>query len=125
MDRRQAEALARLHRLAEMKKEAALARFAAVAQSRARLKASVEAHRKTEEPLGAVGQPTDPAMMKAALAHRRWSDATVRRLNQQLALVSADYLRLRPEVTRAFGRAQVLGELRDRARETLRRKPGS
>jgi hypothetical protein len=124
MDRRRLTALARLHALAEMKKEAELARFAAIAQSRARLQASVAAHRLTEEPLGAVGQAADPAMVRAALVHRGWSDAMIRRLNQQLALVTADYLRLKPEATRAFGRAQVLGNLVQTARHAARRKSG-
>lgn len=119
MERRQVAALNRLRILADMRKEAELAKLAAVAQSKQRLETALSAVRETEEPLSPSEGATDPAMVGARLAHRRWSEAQARRLNQQLALVTADFLKLKPAAARAFGRAMVLDQLADRAeRET-------
>ena len=110
-------ALARLAQLAAMKRDAELARLAGVAQSRARLQSAVDALKRTEAPLDA--DDTDPALVQARLVHRRWTESQHRRLNQQLALVTADWLRQRPAAARAFGRAAVLSELTTRV-ERLR-----
>ena len=125
MDRRRLSALSDLHRLSALKSDSELARLAAVAASRNRLRSAVEALRETEAPLGpapapgAQPAPLDPALLGARLAHRRWIEAQQKRLNQQLALVTADYLRQKPAAARAFGRAKVLEERGDRARVTL------
>lgn len=115
--------LARLQAMAKMKSDAELARLATVAQSRARLRSSIEALNATEAPLdGSADTPdansadaapaiTDPAMLRARLAHARWADARKRMLNQRLAMVNADYLARRPAAARAFGRAEVLDKL--------------
>lgn len=118
MDRRKVQTLARLTALSALKKDAELARLATVAQSRARLQAAVNALKNTEEPLDAVdGQSAKlvASMISARLAHRRWIEAQHRRLNQQLALVTADYLRQKPAAARAFGRAAVLEQLTEHA----------
>jgi hypothetical protein len=119
MDRKRAAALTRLRGLAELKKEAELAKLAAVARSRQRLESALAAVRETEEPLPTDdGGPADPAMVAARLAHRRWAEAQQRRINQQLALVTADFMKLKPAATRAFGRATVLGQLAARGRRS-------
>ncbi|PVH30294.1 hypothetical protein [Pararhodobacter oceanensis] len=118
-------ALARLQAIAALKKDAELARLAEVAQSRNRLKASLDALRRTEAPLDGSesgGQPVDPAMVGARLAHLRWVEAQQRLLNQKLAMVTADYLRQKPTAARAFGRATVLEQLVERQAEDLRRR---
>lgn len=125
MDRRQATTLKRLQVLSALKKDAELARLATVAQSRARLLAAVNALKSTEEPLGPIdGQSAKltSAMIAARLAHRRWIEAQQRRLNQQLAMVTADYLRQKPAAARAFGRAAVLEQLTENAHDTLRQQ---
>lgn len=119
MSRHPVQALQRLQTIAALKKDAELARLAAVAQSRNRLESALDAVRRVEAPLdpkGMAGASTDPAMVVARLAHARWSEAQMRRLNQQLALVRADYLALEPAAARAFGRAAVLDELVEKAR---------
>lgn len=115
MDTRQAQALHRLATLAAMKREAELAKLAGVAQSRARLQSAIAALRQTEAPLDPAESVADPALVVARLAHRRWSEAQQRRLNQQLAQVTADFLRQKPAAARAFGRAAVLDRLRTMA----------
>jgi len=121
MDARRARALQRLHALAEIRKEAELARLASVAQSRTRLQTALDTLATAESPLGSPGDaPADPALIAARLAHARWTEAQRRRLNQQLALVKADYLALEPAAARAFGRALVLDTLATRAQHTLR-----
>ena len=128
--------LERLRLVARMKADAALARLAITAQSRARLVQSLDSLGRAEAPLdaaaageGVVEAPTDPAMVQARLAHRRWIDARRRMLNQRLALVQAEYLTLQPEAQRAFGRAEVLDRLRDQlaaeARKTAFRRDES
>ena len=115
-----AQKLARLHAISALKKDAELARLATVAQSRNRLLSALEALKSTEEPLEPTpDNPTalDPAMIVARLAHRRWIEAQQRRLNQQLALVTADFLRQKPAAARAFGRAAVLETLAGTARQ--------
>jgi hypothetical protein len=126
MDRRKLSALTDLHRLSALKSDSELARLAAVAASRNRLRGAIDALRETEAPLGPApapgaqpAPPLDPALLGARLAHRRWIEAQQKRLNQQLALVTADYLRQKPAAARAFGRAKVLEQLGDRARVTL------
>ncbi|MCW1933440.1 hypothetical protein [Pararhodobacter zhoushanensis] len=119
MDRRRAQSLARLAQLAALTRAAELAKLAAVAQSRARLKAALDTVRQTEAPLDPAEAIADPAMIGARLAHRRWSEVQQRRLNQQLALVSADWLRQKPAAARAFGRAAVLEELSQKAHTDL------
>jgi len=118
--------LVRLQALAALKKDAELARLATVAQSRNRLQAALAALKDTEAPLDPVNgkaQIHDGAMVAARLAHRRWIEAQQRRLNQQLALVTADYLRQKPAAARAFGRASVLQQLADRqAKDQLSNK---
>lgn len=124
--------LGKLRDMSQAKSEAELAKLARVGQSLNRLRNSLEALRKTEEPLAPSGSftgspaddpvPIDPALVRARLAHRRWSDAQRSRLNQQLALVRADYERLRPAATQAFGRAQVLGALTDQAKRARKQK---
>lgn len=112
MDRRRVQTLARLQGLAALKKDAELAKLAAVAQSRNRLAGALEALKRTEAPLDTqIGAPLDQAMIVARVAHRRWIEAQQRRLNQQLALVTADYLRQKPAAAKAFGRAAVLDSL--------------
>ncbi|MCB1398170.1 MAG: hypothetical protein H6898_00350 [Rhodobacter sp.] len=121
MDARRARALQRLHALAAIRKDAELARLASVAQSRARLQTALDALASTEAPLGSPGgAPADPSLIAARLAHARWTEAQRRRLNQQLALVKADYLALEPAAARAFGRAMVLDDLATHAQHTLR-----
>ncbi|WP_370224049.1 hypothetical protein [Pararhodobacter marinus] len=122
MDRRKLEALQRLAALSAMKRDAELAKLAAVAQSRNRLKTALSALKTTEAPLTAEdeGGSVDPAMLAARLAHRRWIETRHSRLNQQLAATTADWLRQRPAASRAFGRAEVLETLRDRAQAACR-----
>ncbi|WP_127108718.1 hypothetical protein [Pararhodobacter zhoushanensis] len=122
MDPRRARSLARLAQLAALTREAELAKLAAVAQSRARLQSALDTVRKTEAPLDPAEAIADPAMIGARLAHRRWSEVQQRRLNQQLALVSADWLRQKPAAARAFGRAAVLDALSQKAHTDLRTK---
>ena len=131
MDRRKLAALSSLHRLSTLKSDAELARLAAVAASRDRLRSAVEALRETEAPLGPAptpgaepAAPVDPAMLGARLAHRRWIETQQTRLNQQLALVTADFLRQKPAAAKAFGRAMVLDQLGTQARHTLRQSEG-
>lgn len=125
--------LERLQTLARAKSDQELARLAAVSQSMNRLRSALETLHDTEEPLAPVGDaatqaqvPTDnpridPAILRARLAHLRWSEAQRTRLNQQLALVTADFYRLHPAAAQAFGRAQVLDELRGKIRTQLAR----
>lgn len=118
MDRRRVQTLARLQALAALKKDAELARLATVAQSRARLQSAVNALKCTEEPLDpADGQSAKltSSLIAARLAHRRWIEGQQRRLNQQLALVTADYMRQKPAAAKAFGRATVLEQLTEQA----------
>ncbi|MFN3952873.1 MAG: hypothetical protein ACK4LQ_00365 [Pararhodobacter sp.] len=130
--------LARLQAMAKMKSDAELAKLATVAQSRSRLINSIKALNATEAPLdgsgdarpdaqpdaqpdaspgaqvaGPAAQPavTDPAMLRARLAHARWAEGRKRLLNQRLALVNAEYLARQPAAAKAFGRAEVLGRL--------------
>lgn len=119
---RQAATLARLAELARMKREAELARLSKVAQTRGRLQSALAALREAEAPLDPAEAVIDPAMVAARLTHRRWSEAQQRRLNQQLALVTADWLRAKPAAARAFGRAAVLEQLRGEAQEDLRKR---
>jgi len=137
--------LARLQAMSALKKDAELARLADVARSRNRLKSALEALRRTEAPLDPSPTPDqtpgqkrgqkrgqtsgqtidrglDPAMVGARLAHRRWIEAQQRRLNQQLAMVTADYLRQKPAAARAFGRATVLEQLVERQAKDLRNR---
>ena len=111
-------ALARLASLAALKRDAELARLAGVAQSRGRLLSAIVALKQTEAPLSSDEEGA--ALVQARLAHRRWAEAQHRRLNQQLALVTADWLRQRPAAAQAFGRAAVLSDLTDRARARSR-----
>lgn len=113
-----AATLARLHALADMKRQAELARLARIAASRARLTQAITSIRDQGARLETIHP--DPALMRASLAHARWSEGQIRRLNQQLAMVSADYARLRPQVARAHGRAEVLETLRDQAENAAR-----
>ena len=118
-----AKDLMRLQTLAAMKKDAELARLATVVQSRNRLQGALKALKNTEEPLDQRDGPSPihrGAMVAARLAHRRWIEAQQRRLNQQLALVTADYLRQKPAAARAFGRAAVLEKLTDQAQAEQR-----
>jgi hypothetical protein len=118
---REAAMLARLAALAGLKREAEMARLSRIAQSRNRLLAAVEALRQAEAPLDPPGSVTDPVMVGVRLAHLRWSEGQQRRLNQQLAMVTADWLRQKPAAARAFGRASVLETLAEQAAE--QRKP--
>lgn len=118
-----------LQKVARMKSEAELAKLATVAQSRSRLVSAIEALNATEAPLdgtGDAGGPaeviTDPAMLRARLAHANWADGRKRLLNQRLAMVNAEYLARRPAAAQAFGRAEVLGELVERGWEGHRRE---
>lgn len=120
MDRARAATLARLAELAALRREAELAKLAAVARSRSRLLATLETLRHAEAPLDPSEAVSDPALVRARLAHRRWSEAQSRRANQQLALVTADWLRQKPAAARAFGRAAVLEALTEKARAALR-----
>ena len=122
MDRRQAQGVQRLAQLAAMKREAELAKLAAVAQSRARLQGALQAFRRSESPLDSAEAVADPGMVAARLAHRRWTEAQVRRLNQQLAMVTADWLRQKPAAARAFGRAAVLEQLSETATSADRKR---
>lgn len=118
----EAAMLARLAALAGLKREAEMARLARIAQSRNRLAASIDALRQAEAPLDPPGSVSDPVLVGVRLAHLRWSEGQQRRLMQQLALVSADWLRQKPAAARAFGRASVLETLAgDAARNTPRR----
>ena len=119
----EAAMLARLARLAGLKREAEMARLARIAQSRNRLLAAIESLREGEAPLDPPGSVSDPVMVGVRLAHRRWSEAQQRRLSQQLAMVSADWLRQKPAAARAFGRASVLETLAEQAAEQRSRKP--
>lgn len=119
MEARRAQALRRLHALAEIRKDAELARLASIARSKARLQGALDALGRPEAPLGG-SDPADPALIAAHLAHARWTEAQRRRLNQQLALVKSDYLALEPAAARAFGRAMVLDDLATRAQHRLR-----
>ena len=98
---------------------AAAIRFADEMRQRAARRGETEAPLGPAPAPGAQPAPLDPALLGARLAHRRWIEAQQKRLNQQLALVTADYLRQKPAAARAFGRAKVLEELGDRARVTL------
>ena len=123
--RQRAQALARLRDLAAIKRDQELARLATVAQSRQRLQNSLQSVR--DNGVALVADQTDPAALRATLAHARWADQQAKRLNQQLALVTADYLRLRPQVARAFGRAQVLDDMTraQTAQARAKEKPGA
>ena len=118
----EAATLARLARLAALKREAELMRLARVAHSRSRLLTAIDALRQAEAPLDPSGSASDPVMVGVRLAHMRWSEGQQRRLNQQLALVSADWLRQKPAAARAFGRASVLETLAEKAADHLNRK---
>jgi hypothetical protein len=114
--------LDRLRTVARMKADAALARLAIGAGARA----AAAVARRPGARRGAAGprpagrrKACDPAMVQARLAHRRWLDAQRRMLNERLALVQAEFLTLRPQAQRAFGRAEVL----DRLRDGLRARP--
>ena len=122
MDRRQVDALQRLAALSAMKREAELAKLAAVARSRNRLKSALATLKTTEAPLQGSDDEggVDPAMVAARLAHRRWIENRQSRLNQQLAAITADWLRQRPAAAKAFGRAEVMETLRDRAHTAYR-----
>jgi hypothetical protein len=114
-----------LQAIARMNSEAALARLAVSAQGRARLMQSLDALGRAEAPLDeGAAEGGDPAMVQARLAHRRWLDAQRRMLNQRLALVQAEYLTLRPEAQRAFGRAEVLERLQAELAAEARRASG-
>lgn len=115
--------LARMAKLASLKREAEMARLARIAQSRTRLLTAIDALRQSEAPLDPPGSVSDPVMMGVRLAHRRWSEGQQRRLTQQLAMVSADWLRQKPAAARAFGRASVLETLAERAADQRSRKP--
>lgn len=114
--------LARLAGLAGLKREAEMVRLARIAQSRLRLLTSLAALREGEAPLDAPGSVSDPVMVGVRLAHLRWSEGQQRWLNQQLALISADWLRQKPVAARAFGRASVLETLAEKAADHLSRK---
>lgn len=109
--------LERLQALAAMKRDAELAKLATVAQSRTRLIQALEGLNQVETPLD---DDNTPGLIGARLAHLRWIEGRRRMLNQRLALINADYLERRPAAVRAFGRAQVLGDLS--AREKIRAK---
>lgn len=114
--------LERLGQLAALKRDSELARLAGVAQSRQRLLLALSALKEAEHPLASEpGTALDTALIAAQLAHRRWIEAQQRRLNQQLALVTADWLRQKPAAARAFGRAAVLEDLTERAHRDARR----
>lgn len=136
--------LRRLRDLAQMKADAELARLAVTAQSRARLRAALDALGAAEPPLspapeapGADGQgtggpgddttatmpapvPVDPLLVRARLAHAAWIEGRRRELNARLAMVQADWLRLQPAAARAHGRAQVLNRLTEDAEHARR-----
>lgn len=120
MDHRQLKTLGRLAELARIKREAELGKLASVAQSRNRLQQALETMRRSEAPLDPAEGATDPALVAARLAHRHWTEGQARRLSQQLAMVTADWLRQKPAAARAFGRAAVLEQLHDRARDDRR-----
>jgi hypothetical protein len=116
--------LERLRTIARMKADAEIAKLAIVAQGRARLLQSLDALARAEEPLDPDPQDggCDPAMVQARLAHSRWLDGQRRMLNERLALVQADFLTLRPQAQRAFGRAEVLDRLQEGLRAEARQK---
>lgn len=125
MDKARVQNLARLQAMAALKKDAELAKLATVAASRNRLQGALDALKRTEAPLDPLAAPTEvraSAMVAAQLAHRRWIEAQQRRLNQQLAMVTADYLRQKPAAARAFGRAAVLEQLEAQAMAALHHK---
>ncbi|MFN4101146.1 MAG: hypothetical protein ACK4GT_15355 [Pararhodobacter sp.] len=122
MDRNRAQGLARLAALAAMKRDAELAKLATVARSRARLQEALVTVRSSEAPLDPGEEVSDPALVAARLAHRRWSEGQARRLNQQLAMLTVDWLRQKPAAAKAFGRAAVLDQLAEKAQNDLRAK---
>ena len=68
----------------------------------------VQALKAVEAPLDPGEAVSDPALVGARLAHRRWSEAQSRRLNQQLAMVTADWMRQKPAAAKAFASALSL-----------------
>lgn len=121
--------LNRLHKLAKAHSERELAKLSEIAGSMNRLRGSIEQLRETEAPLAPTGDAeaqggsqVDPAILRARLAHLSWSETQRTRLNQQLALVTADYLKLRPAAVRAFGRANVLDKLHGDGMADLKRQ---
>lgn len=121
--------LNRLHKLAKAHSERELAKLSEIAGSMNRLRGSIEQLRETEAPLAPTSEHTDqgafqvdPAILSARLAHLSWSETQRTRLNQQLALVTADYLKLRPAAVRAFGRANVLDKLHEDGQADLKRR---
>lgn len=105
--------LARLLALATLKRDAELARLARIGRTKARLQDALDTLRRAEAPLTAAEAVADPAMVAARLAHARWGEGQQRRVNQQLAMVTADWHRQTPAAARAFGRAAVLQALTD------------
>lgn len=117
MNRPDPARLLRLQALAALKRDAELAKLASVAQSRARLIQALAGLNQIESPLD---DDSTPGLIGARLAHLRWIEGRRRMLNQRLALINADYLERRPAALKAFGRAQVLGELATRAEARAR-----
>ncbi|MEZ5752449.1 MAG: hypothetical protein R3D60_10950 [Paracoccaceae bacterium] len=110
-------ALARLSRIAALRRDRELARLSDVARAQTRIRTALD----RLEPVPLVLSP-EPALVAASLAHQRWIDAQRRRLLQQLAAVSADVERQRLPARLAFGRAQVVEALHQQARTGARKQ---
>lgn len=129
-----AAVLARLAALARLKADQATARLGETARSRARLRAAIDGLGRAEDPLAPAppepeGQPPQapegalsPLLVRARMAHRAWLDRRRAELLARLARVEADWQRLRPPAAEAFGRAEVLRELAQRAADADRRR---
>ncbi len=105
--------LQRLHDLAEMKRDAELARLASVARSRNALRAAIAALGDTAPrlPSPEEGGAENPALTRVRLQHARWVEGRRIMLNQRLAMLSADWLALQPAAARAVGRVDALDKL--------------
>ena len=107
-----------------MTRKADLARLAGLAQMMldhrlAGLRAAAAAKAKSEARLAGLEQPSAPdlgpvAEAEVRLRYERWADARRSEINLALARQTLAWIEAREDAAQAFGRAQVLGKLRDR-----------
>ncbi len=74
--------------------------------------ASLDRLAELDRPMPATDLPLVTAQ-EIALRHALWADHKRREINTMLARQTAEWLEAREEASRAFGRNQVLGRLKD------------
>ncbi len=106
----------RLKRLAEL---AALIRDARLAELSAHVQTCARIRDRLSGLAAPIPQGSDlpaTALETAALRHDRWAAPRRMSLNEQLAMETARRMAAEMQARAAFGRAQVLAQLRDRKR---------